>query len=198
MSRHKAKAAEEARIDPLRVLITADQYHKTAGRLYRLTQDELEKSKSNDGYADLRFIIPHMMISSFAPELYFKCIYAIERNGATTVMHDYQWFYNRISPGTEVLMKGHWDRVSAEDPTMKIVGSSVPNLPAPNLEACIKESRLMFEKVRYYDEVDTPTWQLGILPHVLRATIGTLRPDYFPISTMRKVLKPPEWSAAFR
>jgi len=94
-------------------------YHKASGRLYSIQQDFLDASDSANGYADTRFMLPTMMISSFASELYFKSLYAIEHAGATTDQHDLMWFYNRLAPQTKKLVQRHWNEVANADANMQ-------------------------------------------------------------------------------
>ena len=107
MSR-RSPQVKQAPVDAAEVFRTADAYHNACGRLSLAVSGEAPFERVNS-LGDPSFMIPSMMLSAFSSELYFKCIYAFERNGAKTFDHDLLNLFKQCSQGVKDIIRERWD-----------------------------------------------------------------------------------------
>ena len=169
-------AAPQLKINPHAIFLTAIEYHKASGRLYRIHQEEIERAKTG-GLVDPRFLFPQMTLSALASELYLKSIYGAQTGGQLLDQHDLLWLYERIEPKCRSIIEKYWNIVSQTDDGSRAFAQNFPDEKS-DIETCIKSSRNAFVNLRYRYEGRQVDFRIGILPRVLLLSIREMQPKW--------------------
>lgn len=129
------------------------------------------------GVPDLQLVVAQIVNSSFASELYLKCIILIE-TGDVPRGHDLAKLFDKLKRETKDSIESKWNterakRSAAFDEIDRRAGS--PVTARTLLDALTKEGRA-FEIWRYgYEPRRLPNFSLGDLPAILREHVQAER-----------------------
>ncbi len=156
------------RLDPLKIYMNAERY-RIAYLVMRIAGDK---------DPNLMTIIasPHMVISAFATELYFKCLLCLEAKGVPQT-HNLKALFRDLAPATRARIEELWkvhartleDLWSVMEQTL---GKTVPR----DFATLIDISSSAFNELRYLHEDSSGAFMVGDLPPILRTVILERQP----------------------
>jgi hypothetical protein len=169
-------------IDPYRILQQAHKFFVAQETLY-------EKVTAVPPSAD-DLVIPALVLSAFASELFLKGLIAIETGKAPPQGHDLYLLFKKLSAPTRHRLEEMWNwyahgRKAAWDGLEKERGNPVPR----DLPRCLRMATGAFQGMRYHYEPSAINYQfiLDDLPHVLGLMAMELKPE--------SAGKPPDWKS---
>jgi len=168
-----SKQSQNERIDPARAFGIATMYHKAAERLLEAYIMDVKGSQADTGT-----LLPQMMLSAFAAELYMKVAYATENGGRKAPgRHDLKKLFDGLSEPFRDALRQQWKK----DSHGLMVGFSRRDIQSPNLDFDVNLvlGRNAFEELRYaYEDSKMISFFLGNLPAVLHRLLLSLHPEW--------------------
>jgi hypothetical protein len=161
-------------VEPFAVFQHADGFFRALNQLHQT---------SNPQAID-QIILPAIVLSAFASELFFKCLLCIE-TGKTAQIHLLLDLFKKLTPDTKKTIEKYWDLVVSErKDVLDRLDQSRGRTPR-DLKSNLTAGSDGFRLVRYIYEGNQPPFFFGLsdLPIVLRNTIVEMRPDWFAQAT---------------
>jgi len=155
---------------------TAKDILDTANSFEAASQAVVEKLKQTNDIG--MYIAPFITLSSFAIELFLKCIYMIENGKPAPFTHGLAELFALLSEESRVVVTMIYDLSAQQDPVVKTLLEKVPDTKL-DLVSVLQETSEAFKKWRYsYQKKFTGFPTSGPLIHALRARIKILEPDW--------------------
>jgi HEPN domain-containing protein len=124
------------------------------------------------------YMLPMMVLSAFASEVYLKCLICLETGSVAKGHHLFDLF-KKLSPKTQGILERRWDAVMVQraDILDKLDAQMARPMPR-DLRSNLIEGNRGFELIRYvYEGGDDFRFPLSDLPIPLRETIFELKPS---------------------
>jgi hypothetical protein len=166
------------KLDPLKIYMNAERYSAA----YVV----LRRAGDNDPQLMSVLASPHMVMSVFASELYFKCLHCIE-TGTVPETHNLKALFRGLSVLSRNRIEQLWNAHAPRLEEMWRMIEGVTGKPIPrDFAAQLDMSAQAFTKLRYIHEDESGSFFVGDLPPMLRQVILERRPFW---ATLRH--KPP-------
>ena len=131
-------------------------------------------------------LIPAMVMSAFASELYLKCILCLEQGHPhREARHDLVKLFSHVGPAMQKQIEAAWDaQVAASRLHLDLMDShpdfaNSPKKPPRDLRGALEDGRNGFQDIRYgYEERGGGFFVIMNLPPIIRQTILRLKPEY--------------------
>lgn len=136
------------------VVCSVEEYEAiTPGGIYlpRSTRDTkiVRLENSEEGMPHTPTLIPHIVLSAFSLELYFKCVIVIE--GGDARGHSLLKLFNQIAPTSRTRIDKLYQSEMEADPTLERIRTMVSNFEFGLID-CIGKLDDAFVQWRYYYE----------------------------------------------
>ena len=150
--------------------------HATA---FYTTIDQLHQTSTPEHKQKLAFVLPVLVLSSFASELYFKCLICLE-SGNLAKGHGLYKLFLKLSAATQRLIESEWDALNRERAdALDQLDRSRGQVTSRDLRSNLREGNKGFEQLRYAYEPTGPfTFNLDGLPIALQRAILQLHPEW--------------------
>jgi hypothetical protein len=124
-------------------------------------------------------LLPAMMLSAFASELYLKCLHRIDGNEMME-SHSLQELYQALQPLRQKRIETLWNALMIEQkPLLDIIDQTAKfQKYTRDLTTALKDSDQSFVRLRYEYEDRNFKFYLGDFPTVLRTTILEIQPSW--------------------
>jgi hypothetical protein len=163
---------KKARLDPADIFVVAEQYRNGAKWLIL--------SQTHGWPFDVRMAA--VMCASFALELFFKCLLAME-NKIAPDLHDLWQLFARLDKSTQAKIRGNFMPYLADTQRLIAAASECAGYPAPTVDFdyVLNASRKAFPLLRYIYEKGLPGgqgWAAEGILEAARKTILETHPDW--------------------
>jgi hypothetical protein len=124
------------------------------------------------------YIAPFVTVTSFAIELYLKCIYMIETGKPAPNIHDLNQLYRKLGEESKIVIEMVYNMLVQQDPTVNALKEKVPEMKT-DLDSVLKEISGAFIKWRYsYEKKLTGFPASGPIINALKGRIKILKPEW--------------------
>jgi hypothetical protein len=155
-------------LDPLEIYMNAESY--------RLAYITLRITGDKDPNFMTAVATPHMVLSAFATELYFKCLLCLEGSKVMPT-HNLKALFRELAPQTRTRVEQLWKRHAVGLEEMWRMIEQTTNTPVPrDFVTLLAMSSNAFQKLRYVHEDASGSFFVGDLPPILRTIILDRRP----------------------
>lgn len=124
------------------------------------------------------YIAPFITVTSFAIELYLKCIYVIETGKPAPGIHDLEKLYGNLGEESKIVIEMVYNMLVQQDPIVNAMKEKVPEMKT-DLESVFKEISGAFIKWRYsYEKKVTGFPTSGPIINALKGRVKILKPEW--------------------
>jgi hypothetical protein len=97
------QAKQPPKVDPYRIFQQADNFFKAQETLYRTVQREPPSAQN--------LVLPALVLSAFASELFLKCLIGIETDATPPVGHNLFVLFKRLSNPTRKRLEERFEKL---------------------------------------------------------------------------------------
>lgn len=120
------------------------------------------------------FVIPAIVCSAFAAELFMKCLVLVER-GAAPRGHQLRTLFSRLAPASRAAVSKRFDELIVANPTAQAMKAQFPDVPLA-IDDVLDTVDRVFEQWRYaYEGHAGSAYGLSELAQAVRERILELR-----------------------
>lgn len=118
---------------------------------------------------------PHLLVDSFAVELYLKCLFVLDTNTAPPEKHDWKTLFDALTPYTRAAIREAFERIVKSSPVLSNLDVINPEaLKVTDFERSLAVAENTFYKRRYLYEVDPAVQGEWFYSHLLKDAIRTV------------------------
>lgn len=155
-------------LDPLKIYMNAERY--------RIAYLVLRHAGDRDPQLMATVGSPHMVMSVFAIELYYKCLLSLEGERAPQT-HNLKALHRDLEPATKTRIEQLWALHAPNlEPLWKTMEQHMKKTVPRDFPTLLDMSSKAFSELRYLHEDDTGSFFVGDLPPILRQIILERRP----------------------
>jgi HEPN domain-containing protein len=157
-------------IDPVKIYMNAERY--------RIAYLLLREAGDKDATLMATVSAPHMMISAFAIELYFKCLLCLQRKNVPQT-HNLRALFRDLDNSTKKRIEWIWNQHA---PTLEklwqiLEQTETKKIPR-DFESLLNISSQAFHQIRYLHESSAGSFFVGDLVPILGTVILELQPTW--------------------
>jgi hypothetical protein len=163
---HNPNSSEstEMLIDPHRIFLQAENFHQAS----KLINHVMRESPAGDWHPEL--LVPDIVVTAFACEIYLKCLIAIDRKTNPPYWHELDRLYGKLSQDLKSNLQRKWEQYLSTSKQRQRIESGTKEMPQ-SLARAIKYHADHFEDFRYiYEMSDPKEFYLNGLLNILRNT----------------------------
>jgi hypothetical protein len=185
MAQNSITGEQEKSIDPHSIFLQAENFHQAS----KLISHTMRTSPPDDWHPEL--IIPDVVISAFACELYFKCMLTIEKKSDPPRIHHLDRLFTMLSADLQQKIERRWDAYVENSKMIGVLLADTElNLTREAfwLVTVLWQARKAFEEWRYVFE-EEPQNGFGAVTNllfILREILIEMNPPWGEFKRVKK------------